>query len=208
MWEFRLVWTQSAPLWWSGLWERAAAIAADRGEAVEERSDLYLVTPDRLDLGLKLRGGAELEIKTRHRRVDGWELWEKCPFFRWNALEAARMANMLRVELLRDASEAASNPVEGAKCLLSGAGISFRELVVPKRRIQSDAGRILDRRIGYEGNPSWLAELAVIHLPGRPPASSICLETCDEPQLGRTPLPAADALVCGYPELLVSHLEL
>src|SRR3954470_4089103 len=129
MWEQRLIWTAGPPSWWSDTWAAARAALRLHGREPEDRPDTYLVLADRPDVGLKLRGQAGvLEIKVRHAARDGWELWEKTPFFRWNDLEASRLAVLLQHEFPAGPVDPKLAPVDGVKALLTGAGISWREM--------------------------------------------------------------------------------
>lgn len=83
MWELRLVWFSGKPAWWDETWKKGVESLARQQRKPEPRPDLYLVVPDRVDVGLKLRGGAEgdFDAKVLHARSVGWELWEKIAYF-------------------------------------------------------------------------------------------------------------------------------
>src|SRR5262245_32945616 len=156
MWEHRLIWTGAAPAWWDGAWATARGALQPHGGQPEGRPDTYLVLADRPDVGLKLRGeGREFEIKVRHAARDGWELWEKTPFFRWNDLEAARLAVLLQREFPPGRVDSHATPVDGVKALLSGAGVAWREMTVGKTRMQARAGDLLPSLALHAMDPVW-----------------------------------------------------
>ena len=205
MWEHRLIWAAGAPSWWDEVW--TAAAAALRGRAPEDRPDTYLVLPDRPDVGLKLRGreGA-LEMKVRHAARDGWELWEKIPFFAWNDLEAARFAVLLERDLPAAPIDTAVTPAAGVKALLSRAQISWRETTVTKTRMQGRAGDLVPAWAPTGVAPEWLAEIVVFDGAG-PTARSICFETmAPEASVARLIPEAGRASCAGYPEFLIDAL--
>src|SRR5262249_50090944 len=118
MWEYRIVWPSKKPNWWDNVWTRAESALAERGEAPESRPDTYFVLTGRVDVGIKLRGDSELEVKSMHIRNGNWELWEKSAFFRWSNAEAARFTNMLRLESSKAMHGHESNPLKGAQEIL------------------------------------------------------------------------------------------
>lgn len=204
MWEYRLIWTAAAPSWWDAT--RATAIDALKrhGREPEHRPDTYLVLDDRPDVGLKLRGKkGEFEAKVRHDARDGWELWEKIPFFQWNDLEAARLASLLQREFAFESIDTKATPVDGVKALLTSAGESWREITLDKVRLQARAGDLVPDLATNGIDPAWLAEMAEISGAG-PVARSICFETM-APETGVAgAIPDADrARNIGYPEWLI-----
>src|ERR1044072_6970683 len=112
MWEYRLMWPNAAPSWWDDTFETGEVLLQRQNQMAEVGPDTYLVLPDRPDVGLKLRGGAEdeFEMKVRHSLKDGWELWEKIIFFRWNKIEARRFAAALQRDLPMDGVSSESTP--------------------------------------------------------------------------------------------------
>src|SRR5689334_11326717 len=121
MWEYRLIWDSAPPAWWNAAWRAGERALAARGRSPEQRPDTYLVIVDRPDVGLKTRGTAgDFEAKLRHRCEDGWELWEKIPFFRWNDLERTRLSVAMQHDL--SDTSAAQNPVAGVTAALSASG--------------------------------------------------------------------------------------
>jgi hypothetical protein len=208
MWEYRIVWPSSKPAWWDKAWKRAENALSERGEAVETRPDTYFVLHGRVDVGIKLRSDTDLEVKSLHTRSGNWELWEKSPYFRWSAAEAARFANMLRLESSKGGHTGESNPLKGAQEILSAAGIDSTKLQVGKKRIQNFAADLLAGVPGCVVDPFWLAEMVEIALPDRAsPIMSVCLETFDPFRGGLAPFSEEGILKCGYPELLVRHLS-
>jgi hypothetical protein len=206
MWEYRMVWPSAKPAWWDGAWKQGENALRRHGEAVEARPDTYFVLLGRVDVGIKLRSASDLEVKSLHTRSGNWELWEKSPYLKWSAAEAARFANMLRLES-KGGDTAESNPLKGAQELLRGAGIESTRLQVQKKRIQNFAADLLQSVPGFVVDPYWLAEMVEIELPNRQsPILSVCLETFDPFRGGLSPFPEEGILRCGYPELLVRHL--
>jgi hypothetical protein len=204
MWEYRLIWTEAAPSWWDDAWTAAAAALQRQSRNPEDRPDTYLVLADRPDVGLKLRGkDGEFEVKTRHDARAGWELWEKTPFFGWNALEAARFSVLLQREFPRGAIDAGTTAVDGAKALLTGAGVTWREVTLGKTRMQARADELIPSPASTSIEPSWLAEMVEITGAG-PTARSICFETM-APEAGVSDaLPSArGAANIGYPAFLI-----
>ncbi len=208
MWEFRLVWPVEKPNWWDESWTRGVEALDRQRQEPEVRPDLYLVLPDRVDIGLKLRGGAEgdFDAKVLHARSNGWELWEKIAYFRWNSLEATRFGAMVRQKPTSDATPSNLTPTRGVKDLLRNAGLPNLEVRVEKKRIQAAARELLFSLGGQPLSPNWLAELVEIRLPERvEPLFSVCVETMDPLHGGMDIFNAAGALRCGYPELLVRY---
>jgi hypothetical protein len=209
MWEYRIVWPSTRPAWWDNVWQRAESVLSEKGEAVETRPDTYFVLPGRVDVGIKLRSDANLEVKSLHTRSGNWELWEKSSYFRWTAAEAARFANMLRLESSKGGNTGESNPLKGAQEILRQAGIQSTKVQVRKKRLQNFAAQLLAGVPGCVVDPFWLAEMVEIVLPDRQsPILSVCLETFDPFRGGRVPFSEEGILKCGYPELLVRHLSL
>ena len=184
-----------------------SALLQARGLPLDGRADTYLVLPGRTDVGLKLRGGDEFEAKVLHQRSGGWELWEKCAFFRWNSIEAARLAAMLRVAAPTAPVDGTLAPVKGAGALLRDRSMSNREVTTSKTRIQALASELVDDVPGLAAKPGWLTELVEITLPGKRLVHSLCFETMDPLENGRDPIAPDGALRCGYPELLLKQLE-
>lgn len=208
MWEYRLIWDAAPPPWWDETWNGVVTTLQRQSRAPEDRSDTYLVIADRPDIGLKQRGKAgELELKVRHDARDGWELWEKIPFFTWNALESARFAALLQRELPHGPAGANVTPIDGVKALLSGGGVAWREAAVGKTRMQARAGDLVP---GWSSNgvePAWLAEIVEITGAG-PTARSICFETmAPEEGIGGAVPGSTTALNQGYPEFLISATD-
>jgi hypothetical protein len=203
MWEYRLIWTDAAPPWWDDAWTAAGSALKRQSRKPEDRPDTYLVLDDRPDVGLKLRGKeGEFEIKVRHDVRNGWELWEKIPFFRWNALEGARVAALMQREFPRGPLDAQAKPVDGVKALLEAAGVPWREVVLDKERMQARTGDLVPSLLSKEIEPAWLAEIVLIKAGGRT-ARSICFETM-APETGVGALPGAGAARnIGYPEFLI-----
>ena len=208
MWEYRLIWTAEAPAWWEHAWKNGEALIQREGRKPEGRPDTYLVLKDRPDVGLKMRGGAEeeFEVKVLHQRKDGWELWEKFTFSRWNDLEAKRFAVTLQRDLPLAAVTSEGTPAAGVKKLLAGAGIDWFVQLIEKRRMQARADELLPD-FGEMIQPSWLAELVEFRTQsdGRP-VRSTCLETMS-PGPNATPLEPEGALCAGYPHFLIKHLK-
>jgi hypothetical protein len=207
MWEYRLIWTAAAPSWWERAWKNGEALFQRESRNLEGRPDTYLVLKDRPDVGLKLRGGAEEEfdVKVLHHRKDGWELWEKITFFRWNDLEVKRFAVTLQRDLPLDVT-AESTPAAGVKKLLAAAGIECFVQLIEKRRMQARVDELLPD-FGEMIRPSWLAELVEFRVQSDGgPVRSICLETMS-PGTGAAPLEPGGALCAGYPEFLIRHLK-
>jgi len=205
MWEHRLIWTSDPPSWWDEVWSAAAETL--RGRDPETRPDTYLVLPDRPDVGLKLRGQkGDFEIKVRHAARDGWELWEKIPFFSWSDLEAARLAVLLERELPSAPIDPTAAPADGVKALLGRAQISWREVKIEKARMQARAGELVPAFASSGVEPGWLAELVVFDGAG-PTARSICFETmAPEASVARLIPEAGRASCAGYPEFLIDAL--
>lgn len=207
MWEYRVVWPSNKPAWWDEVWKRAENALSERGGIVEDRPDTYFVLPGRVDVGIKLRGDSQLEVKSLHTRSGNWELWEKSPFFIWNPAETARFANMLRLGPTKVGNASESTPLNGAQNILRQLEIEATQLQVRKKRIQNPAVELLAGVPGCVVAPLWLAEIVEIVLPDRPlPIRSLCLETFDPFRGGLEPLSEEAGLRCGYPELLVRHL--
>lgn len=207
MWEYRLIWTAAAPSWWESAWKNGEALFQRESRELEERPDTYLVLKDRGDVGLKLRGGeeAEFDMKVLHHRQDGWELWEKITFFRWNDLEARRFAVILQRDLPLDAVTSASTPAAGVKKLLDAAGIEWLVQLIEKRRMQARADELLpDFRETMR--PQALAELVEFQTQNDAhTVRSICLETMSP--AASAPLEPEGALCAGYPEFLIRRLR-
>ena len=205
MWEYRLIWTSAAPSWWEDAWKTAEVLFQRENRMLEGRPDSYLVLHDRPDVGLKLRGGAEdeFDMKVRHSRKHGWELWEKITFFRWNNVEARRFAAALQRDLPLDVTSE-SAPAAGVKRILSAADIEGIVRQVEKRRMQARADELLPKFVEAI-QPSWLAELVEFRTRnnGRL-VRSICLETMS-PSAGAAPLEPEGALCVGYPEFLIRY---
>lgn len=204
MWEYRLIWTSAAPSWWEDTWKTAEILFRRENRRLEGRPDTYLVLHDRPDVGLKLRGGAEgeLDMKVRHSRKHGWELWEKITFFRWNDVEARRFAVALQRDLPLDAVTSENIPAAAVKKILSAAHIEGIVRQVEKRRMQARADELLPKFVETI-QPPWLAELVEFRTRnnGRL-VRSICLETMS-PSAGGAPLEPEGALCVGYPEFLI-----
>jgi hypothetical protein len=165
------------------------------------------VLRDRPDVGLKLRGGAEdeFDMKVRHSSKDGWELWEKITFFRWNNVEATRFATALQRDLPLDVVTPESTPADGVKKILAAAGIEGVVRQVAKRRMQARADELLPKSVGTIP-PRWLAELVEFRTQNDGPlVRSICLETISPS--AATPVESEGALCLGYPEFLIRDLE-
>jgi hypothetical protein len=210
MWELRLIWVSEKPGWWDTTWKTGIESLARQQRTPESRPDVYLVLPDRVDVGLKLRGGAEgdFDAKALHCRSAGWELGEKIAFFRWDTLEAVRFAAMIRVAASFTGVASDVTPTVGAKRVLETASLKAVEVKVEKKRIQGNAGTLLAPVSGHSAHPGCLAELVQIELSERTnPLFSVCLETMDPLQSGIDTLPRGGALHCGYPELLVKHVR-
>lgn len=203
MWEYRLIWAAAPPPGWDETWTAATAALQRQSRTPEDRPDTYLVLDDRPDVGLKLRGKeGEFEIKVRHDARDGWELWEKIPFFRWNALEAARFAALMQREFPRSPIDAEATAVDGVKTVLKAAGVPWREIVLNKVRMQARAGDLVPSLLSNGIEPAWLAEIVVIKAGSRT-ARSICFETmAPEARVGALP-GAGAARNIGYPEFLI-----
>ena len=204
MWEYRLVWASASPPWWDKTWSVAQDALRRQGRDPENRPDTYLVLPDRPDVGLKLRGQkGELEVKVRHAARDGWELWEKIPFFAWNDLEAARFAALLRREFPAGSIDREATPVDGVKALLGAAGVSWRDVTISKARMQARAGDLVPAFASSGVDPRWLAEFVVFDGAG-PTARSICFETmAPEAGVAGSIPDAGKARRAGYPEFLI-----
>jgi hypothetical protein len=204
MWEHRLIWTSDPPSWWDAAWTAARDALIARGRGPEDRPDIYLVLPDRPDVGLKLRGQkGEFEVKVRHAARDGWELWEKIPFFAWNDLEAARFAVLLQCDCPAAAAGATATPVDGVKALLGAAGVSWHDVTISKARMQARAGDLVPAFASGGVDPRWLAELVVFDGAG-PTARSICFETmAPEASVAGSIPDAGKARHVGYPEFLI-----
>jgi len=204
MWEYRLIWPTAAPSWWEDALKTGEVLFQRQNRMAEGRPDTYLVLHDRPDVGLKLRGGAEdeFEMKVRHSRKDGWELWEKIIFFRWNNIEARRFAAALQRDLPLDGVTSESTPAAGVKKILAAAGIEGILQKVEKRRMQARADELLPKFVGAT-QPTWLAELVEFRTQNNGcMVRSICLETMS-PSAGAAPLEPEGALCVGYPEFLI-----
>lgn len=201
MWEHRIFWDSASPVWWNDAWSDARAALQRQNRAPEDRPDTYLVLDDRPDVGLKLRGvEGEFEIKVRHDVRDGWELWEKVPFFTWNDLEAARLAALLRRDLPPGRIDARDTPVAGATALLDGINVAWREIRLAKTRMQARAGDLLPAFLSSAVDPDWIAEIVQFDT-GDATARSICFEAMTP---GARTLPASGGRPAGYPEFLIS----
>lgn len=201
MWEHRIFWDSAPPSWWSEVWTSARAALQRQHRTPEDRPDTYLVLGDRPDVGLKLRGAqGEFEIKVRHQVRDGWELWEKVPFFAWNDLEAARLAALLRCRPTARHIDARATPVAGATALLDGNGVVWREIRIDKTRMQARAGDLLPALSSRVVDPDWIAEIVQFHT-GTAIARSICYEAMI-PGAGALP-DSAGGRPAGYPEFLI-----
>jgi hypothetical protein len=209
VWEYRLVWPRAKPPGWESAWQRGLTTLKAQGREIEKRPDTYLVLRGRLDAGLKLRGGGEddFDVKVRHSRDGGWELWEKVAFLRWNALEAVRLTALLRVASPEGGHLEDATPGAGAQALLEAAGVARTRVIVRKERMQAAARELMAGWPGSATDLGWLAELVEITLPGRSqPVYSLCLEGLEPPPGAPDPLPLDGGLACGYPELLLGHL--
>lgn len=210
MWELRLIWVSEKPGWWDETWANGVESLSRQQRKLEARPDLYLVLPDRVDVGLKLRASAEgdLDAKVLHARSAGWELWEKIAYFKWDTLEAARFTAMVRLVPSSAAVVSHVNPTLGAKGILQAASLNAVEVKVEKKRIQAAASDLLASISGHSASRGCLAELVEIRLPQRTsPLFSLCVETMDPLQSGIGPFPPDGALCCGYPELLVRYVK-
>lgn len=208
MWEYRLIWPTAAPSWWDDAWKNAELLFERQNRKAEGRPDTYLVLRDRPDVGLKLRGGAEdeFDMKVRHSSKDGWELWEKLTFFRWNNVEATRFAVALQRDLPVDTVTSESTPADGVKKILAAAGIEGVIRQVEKRRMQARADELLPKSLGTI-SPMWLAELVEFRtLNNGPLVRSICVEAMS-PGAGAARLESEGALRLGYPEFLIRDLK-
>lgn len=208
MWEYRLIWPTAAPSWWDNAWKTAELLFEREHRKAEGRPDTYLVLRDRPDVGLKLRGGAEdeFDMKVRHSIKDGWELWEKITFFRWNHVEATRFAAALQRDLPLNAVSSESTPADGVKNILAAAGIEGVVRQVEKQRMQARADELLPKFAGTIP-PTWLAELVEFQTQNNGPlVRSICLETIS-PDAGAAPPESEGALCLGYPEFLIRDLK-
>jgi len=202
MWEYRLIWMAAPPPWWDATWTAAAAALRRQSREPEQRPDTYLVLDDRPDVGLKLRGtDGEFEIKVRHDARDGWELWEKTPFFGWNALEAARFAALMQRDVPDGSIDAEASAVDGVMRLLTAAELPWREVVLHKVRMQARADDLVPGLSANGIDPAWLAELVEI-AHGSRTARSICFETM-APEARITLEGAAGASNMGYPAFLI-----
>jgi hypothetical protein len=190
MWEYRLIWAVAPPPWpvrqpewWDPVWSAGEALLDRQGREPEERPDRYLVIDGRPDIGLKLRGGADgaLELKVRHQRQHGWELWEKITFFEWNALEARRFAALVKVDPPVDAVASDSTPAAGAKRFLASGPFDSFVTELHKRRMQASAGELVPD-LGEAIDP-------------------ICFEAMSPSE--RAPVEWRDAVCAGYPEFLM-----
>jgi hypothetical protein len=207
MWEYRLVWIESRPPGWDAAWRHGLEVLSAQRRSLEERPDTYLVLDRRPDAGLKLRGGGDddFDLKIRHASEGGWELWEKYAFFKWNAVEAARLAVMLRIPPPPVSDDV--TPGHGAEALLGAAGVTHRRVTVGKKRAQASSRELLATWPGLACDPIWLAELVEITLPGRSqPLFSLCLEAIEPPLGAGDPVPLEGGRRSGYPELLLEHL--
>jgi hypothetical protein len=209
MWEYRLVWARK-PAEWDAAWRRGLDVLSAQRRSVEERPDTYLVLLDRADAGLKLRGGQEgdFDLKLLYRRAGGWELWEKCAFFKWNALEVVRVAAMLHSTPRTLGRPEDMTPGEGIEAFLAAAEVPRTQVVVNKTRLQTAAGDLMPAWPGSSVDPGSLVELVEITLPERAePVFSLCLETAAPLTGGNDPVTASGALCCAYPELLLRYLK-
>jgi len=210
MWESRLIWPSGRPAWWDNAWRHGIGTLEHGHRRVEERPDLYVCLPGRPDIGIKIRGGGhgDVEVKTLHEQSDGWQLWEKTVILRWNDLEAARFATLLRVNASFDDASADARPIDGVRRVLKAAGVASHEVTVGKERMQASAGDLLAAIPGQSAHPVDLAELVEIQLPGRPdPLFSVCVESMDPGPSVAMCVPQAGAICCSYPELLVRFIE-
>jgi len=207
MWECRLIWVSGRPGWWDEAWRHGIETLTHARRGVEERPDLYLCVPERPDVGIKVRGGGhgDVEIKVLHEQSEGWQLWEKTVILRWNDLEAARLATLMRVGASSHTASDEVRPIDGVRDLLAAAGATFQEITISKKRMQASAGDLLAGIPGRAACPADLAELVEIRLPGREPLFSLCVETMDPGRSGTMSAPGA--LRCSYPDLLVLHLK-
>jgi hypothetical protein len=202
MWEYRVIWLAAPPPWWDETWTAARAALQRASRAPEDRPDTYLVLDDRPDVGVKLRGKDELEIKVRHDAREGWELWEKIPVYEWSDLEAARFTSLLQLDLPAGPIDAQAHPADGVRALLTGAGVTWREVVLDKTRMQARADALVPGLSSHGIEPAWLAELVEIRGAGLT-ARSICFETM-APEAGVGALSGArGARNIGYPEFLI-----
>jgi hypothetical protein len=205
MWEYRLTWTSQPPAWWEKTWSHAVTHLETHGQPIEDpnRTDTYLVIPGRYDIGLKLRSGEKFEAKVLHQRRDGWELWEKCIFFEWNALEYARLISFLRSSSSVETVDSHLSAAEGSELVLRDQHVLTQKVEVKKTRVQATAAIVFKNVPEVMFNPTWLAEMVRIELPKRnDPIYSICFETMDPIRGGNNPGDSGGAICCGYPELL------
>jgi hypothetical protein len=195
MWEYRVSWT-NRPSWWDLAWSNPRRLAPER------RVDTYWVVDRRPDLGIKLRGGeAPLEIKVRYQRNDGWELWEKVIVQTWSPLESVRSAALLQIQPKFAADS--TGPARGFEGLLIDAGLSWREYVVRKTRIQADAKSLLTDVPTLSIGRNCLAELVEFQVDQRHQRVwSLCFEWATPVPIAHTHPDGDAAVVCGYPELL------
>ena len=209
MWEQRWAWS-SKPSWWDGAWRRGLEVLSAQGRHVETRPDTYLVLAGRPDAGLKLRGGRDddFDLKVRHRVSDGWELWEKVAYFKWDALEAVRLAAMLRVPLPDLRRLQAATPAQGVEVFLTAAGLAPSRAVVDKKRVQCQAADLLQSLPGMRFEPDCVTELVELRLPERTePFFSLCIESMSPGPAVAEGSDHAATLRCGYPELLIRSLR-
>ena len=209
VWERRSVWLRGKPRGWDDAWELGLRLIAAQGRDVEERPDTYFVL-DRADAGLKLRGSDEndFDLKVLHQRSGHWELWEKCIFTTWNALEAARLAAMLRVNPPMIDRFEDETPARGAEALLERLGIPIARVIVSKKRLQAGGRDLMSVWPSFVVDPTSLVELVEIALPGRAErVFSLCLESGTALSSPNEPFPASEAVYCGYPELLLRFCQ-
>jgi hypothetical protein len=199
MWEYRVSWMDRPPSWWNVAWRNGAR--GDERLAVEERVDTYWIVDGRPDLGIKLRARTWLEIKVRYEQSDGWELWEKVIFQSWTPLESVRCAALLQMKPTFAAD--ATDPIEGVRQLLGGAGLTWREHAVHKTRLQADARALLKNLTALSINRNCLAELVEFRVGQREdPVWSLCFEWATPLLITHTETDSGPGIVCGYPELL------
>jgi hypothetical protein len=205
VWERRSVWLRGRPRGWDDAWRRSLHVISAQGRGVEERPDTYLVL-DRADAGLKLRGSDEndFDLKVRHQRTGDWELWEKSIFTTWNALEAARLAAMLRLNVPTFERVEETTPERGVEDLLDQLGVPHTRVVVSKKRIQAAGRDLMSVWPSLVVDSTSIIELVEITLPGRTePVFSFCFESGAPLPEHNDPFDTSDALYCGYPELLL-----
>jgi hypothetical protein len=201
MWEYRVSWKSARPSWWDQAWTSGTRGLTAVGRRPEARLDTYWIIDGRSDVGIKRRGAKEhfLEIKVRYAQRNRWELWEKVFFQTWTRLESERCAALLQIEPAFDSKT--MNPVDGMKALLTRAGLSWREQLVRKKRLQTSAHALLTGVPGLSIDHHCLGELVEFRVAERDePVWSLCLETAEP--AGITHSDAGTAILGGYPELL------